>query len=161
MFFATEEEYAMKTWYDKLFWKKKQLNHLSIYLGKDCITNTHRNLVKVCLSQRHDVPHHFPLSAKKAISCLAVRQCLQAPHSLWVQTSVGAWISAWTNNWVTGLERPTLTASPFHLICFVPFQVCKKNGWISHGLSSPTKTVQNGQMKTKTADSYAGCMGHR
>lgn len=62
------------------------------------------------------------------------------------------------------MERPALTSSPFYLICSVPLQVCKKNGWIRHGLSSPTKTVQKCQMKTKAADqqsSCAGCMGHR
>lgn len=73
-----------------------------------------------------------------AISCLAVRQCLQTAHCLWVQASAGAWTSAWTNDWVIGLERPVLASSPFHLICFVPFQVCNKIGWIRHGLSGPT-----------------------
>lgn len=58
-----------------------------------------------------------------------------------------------SNNWVTGLERPALTPSPFYLLCFVPFQVCKENVWIRHGLSSPpklSKTVRWG-WKQQTA----------
>ena len=47
-----------------------------------------------------------------------------------------------TNDWVTGLDKPALVSSPFYLISFVPFQVCKKMDWIGHGLSSPTKTVR-------------------
>lgn len=71
-----------------------------------------------------------------------MRLCLQTPHSLWVQSSAGVWTSAWTNNWVTGLERPAITSSPSYILCFVPFQVSRKIGWIRQGLISPTKTVR-------------------
>lgn len=40
----------MTTWYDKFFWKKKQLTHPNISLGKDCIANAHRSLVKASAS---------------------------------------------------------------------------------------------------------------
>lgn len=75
-----EEDYAMKTWYDKLFWKKKQLNHLNVYLGKNFIINTHRNLVKVSVLHR-GMMYLLPLGAKKAISGLAVPSDTPLPLS--------------------------------------------------------------------------------
>lgn len=130
----------MKTWYEKLFWKKKQLNHLNIHLGENCITNTHRNLMNISTSHRGMM--YSPLSTKCQkgnilFSCETMPSGSPPPLSADLSGSLDLCM-----NWVTGLERPTLTSSPFYLICFVPFQVCKKNGWIRHGLGSPTKTVR-------------------